>query len=171
MVAYSFQRHFVPAILAGTKCQTIRMPRRGRARHARVGDQVQLYTGMRTHACRKIGTARCVARGAVIIRLRPTPAVLVFGGRDADEIKAMIARGDRLPSGKECAVLTGETLDAFAVRDGFCLVEDFARFWMTRCRDLATPDRVAVAELIGWTAFVAAAARPDIDPLGPLEAG
>ena len=51
MVAYSFKRLFVPAIEAGTKRQTIRGPRK---RHARVGEPVQLYQGMRTSHCRRI---------------------------------------------------------------------------------------------------------------------
>ena len=52
MVAYSFKSMFVPAIEAGIKCQTVRADRR---RHARKGEPIQLYTGMRTKQCRKIG--------------------------------------------------------------------------------------------------------------------
>ncbi len=51
MVAYSFDRRFVPAIVSGAKRQTIRAHR---ARHARPGETLQLYTGMRTRQCRKI---------------------------------------------------------------------------------------------------------------------
>ncbi|MEJ0016825.1 MAG: ASCH domain-containing protein [Acetobacteraceae bacterium] len=45
MVAYSFKRDFAAPILAGIKRQTIRADRR---RHARPGEVLQLYTGMRT---------------------------------------------------------------------------------------------------------------------------
>jgi hypothetical protein len=45
VVAYSFRQQFRPPILAGTKRQTIRADRK---RHARPGEQLQLYTGMRT---------------------------------------------------------------------------------------------------------------------------
>ena len=58
MVAYSFKRQFADKVEAGTKRQTIRAPR---TRHARPGETVQLYTGMRTKACRKLGEAECVA--------------------------------------------------------------------------------------------------------------
>lgn len=56
MVAYSFQPRFVAPILLGIKQQTIRGDRK---RHARPGDQLQLFTGMRTRQCRRIGTATC----------------------------------------------------------------------------------------------------------------
>lgn len=58
MVAYSFQTRFVRPILAGTKCQTIRGHRK---RHARPGEGMQLYTGMRTRQCRLITRAECVS--------------------------------------------------------------------------------------------------------------
>lgn len=51
MVAYSFQREFVPLIVSGHKSQTVRRHRR---RHARPGEAMQLFTGMRTSHCRKI---------------------------------------------------------------------------------------------------------------------
>jgi hypothetical protein len=51
MVAYSFDKRFVPQIENGFKRQTIRAHRR---RHARPGEALQLYTGMRTKHCRKI---------------------------------------------------------------------------------------------------------------------
>lgn len=51
MVAYSFHRRFVPLIQSGIKRHTIRPHRK---RHARPGEAVQLYTGMRTKACQKI---------------------------------------------------------------------------------------------------------------------
>lgn len=52
MAAYNFQTRFVGPIQRGTKTQTIR--RIGKRRHARAGEMVQLYTGMRTKQCRKI---------------------------------------------------------------------------------------------------------------------
>lgn len=54
MVAINFQPEFVGLILAGAKTQTIRRSARFKA-----GDELQLYTGQRTKACRKIGTATC----------------------------------------------------------------------------------------------------------------
>lgn len=51
MVAYSFKRFFEPQIATGFKRQTVRGQR---PRHARPGEAVQLYVGMRTRFCRKI---------------------------------------------------------------------------------------------------------------------
>lgn len=51
MVAYSFQPIFAPVIVSGEKGQTIRAPRK---RHARAGEALQLYSGMRTRHCVKI---------------------------------------------------------------------------------------------------------------------
>ena len=51
MVAYSFKARFVPLIREGLKTQTIRAQR---SRHARPGELIQLFSGMRTHLCEKI---------------------------------------------------------------------------------------------------------------------
>jgi uncharacterized protein YqfB (UPF0267 family) len=51
MVAYSFNKQFVDAIRSGRKHPTIRANRK---RHARPGEMLQLYTGMRTRTCTKI---------------------------------------------------------------------------------------------------------------------
>ncbi|RCW84867.1 hypothetical protein [Paracoccus lutimaris] len=53
MVAYNFQTRFADAVASGQKCQTIRAQRKD-GRHAQPGDRLQLYTGMRTKACRKL---------------------------------------------------------------------------------------------------------------------
>lgn len=49
MVAFNFQAQFADAIASGEKRQTIREKKRGN-----IGDRVQLYTGQRTKACRKL---------------------------------------------------------------------------------------------------------------------
>jgi hypothetical protein len=67
MVAYNFQKRFVDPIRVGLsmipltfdcppKRQTIRA---ARAHHAKPGDLLQLYCGMRTKKCFLIGRARC----------------------------------------------------------------------------------------------------------------
>src|SRR5665213_102220 len=49
MVAFSFKKRFADLVASGAKCQTIRQTAR-----AKKGDRIQLYTGMRTRACRKL---------------------------------------------------------------------------------------------------------------------
>ena len=57
MVAYNFQKQFADVVERGEKTQTIRAPRKNG--HAKVGDNLQLYYGMRTKQCRKLRDAVC----------------------------------------------------------------------------------------------------------------
>ena len=58
MVAYNFQPEFIEPILSGRKTSTIRP--NGKRRHARPGELVQLYTGMRTPDCVRLLEAPCL---------------------------------------------------------------------------------------------------------------
>lgn len=62
MVAINFKPQWVPLILDGVKRQTIRKTARCKA-----GDELQLYTGQRTKACRLIGTAVCQHVESIVI--------------------------------------------------------------------------------------------------------
>lgn len=55
MVAYNFKKQFADDVETGRKRQTIRV---GEPR-CKVGDALQLYTGQRTKACRKLRDAVC----------------------------------------------------------------------------------------------------------------
>jgi len=120
MVAYSFRARFVEPILAGRKRQTIRAL--GRRRHAQPGELLQLYTGMRTKACRLIGRAPCLE--AVAVELR-------FGGGAAPD--AIAAGPAYIPD-----------LDAFARRDGFADWGEMRDFWR-----LAHPQAFAAGAFAG----------------------
>ncbi|MEO1000401.1 MAG: hypothetical protein AAFW69_07335 [Pseudomonadota bacterium] len=105
MVAYNFKPRFVEMIEDGRKRQTIRAHRR---RHARPGEPLQLYVGMRTAHCRKIiADPRCI----------DVQDVRIWVPRHAEP--AAVSSGGRL------AYVTPE----FARADGFTDVEDFTRFW------------------------------------------
>lgn len=99
MVAYSFKARFAAPILAGTKRRTIRADRK---RHARVGEQVQLYRGMRTRQCIRLGTGQCVYVGPVLLDF--TAGIIEAHG-------GMVDRND------------------FAINDGFASWEDMRLFW------------------------------------------
>lgn len=62
MTAINFSRVFAPAVRRGDKRRTIRRSRKGD-----VGGKLQLYTGMRTKSCRKLGDAICTAITRVTI--------------------------------------------------------------------------------------------------------
>jgi len=123
MVAYSFRPRFVPPILDGTKDQTIRAPRI--RRHARPGEALQLYTGMRTRACRLIRRTICLAA---------MPCRLDWGGQIHFDVD-----GERMAPAE---------MDAFARRDGFADVDDMGRFWRAEHPDVV--DFLGVA--IRWPA-------------------
>ena len=106
MVAYSFRTRFVAPILAGAKRQTIRAARK---RHARPGDELQHYTGMRTKHCKLIGVATCAD-------VRP---ITILFDDDRDDLEGVITKG---------WMLSGD-LDEFARLDGFSSWADLKAFW------------------------------------------
>jgi hypothetical protein len=105
MVAYSFQRRFAEPILDGRKGGTIRPDRR---RHARPGEELQLYTGMRTKHCRLIARKRCLAVAPITLDFRYRSVVLPA------------SRG---------LIHSAIDLDAFARFDGFHCFDEMAEFW------------------------------------------
>lgn len=115
MVAFNFQPQFVAAIQSGEKTQTIR-----RSARANVGDRLQLYTGMRTKACRKIITPDPVCILTNYIALRPDG--ITFGDANL------------FPSA-----------DEFARQDGFRDYDDMHR-WFTERYD----DAYFVGRLTRW---------------------
>lgn len=111
MVAYSFKAQFAEPILAGTKGGTIRADRR---RHARPGEELQLYTGMRTQHCRLIARKTCVA-------VEPVTLVLF-----ADIVMEMAIFPER-----KTALADRDELNAFARFDGFASIDEMRAFWRT----------------------------------------
>ncbi|MFO0729377.1 MAG: MT-A70 family methyltransferase [Nitrospiraceae bacterium] len=129
MVAYSFKSRFLPPIARGLKRQTIRAPR---SRHARPGERLQLYAGMRTRHCYKIipdpvclevcdielhvGAAiiddiGLVARiGRPQARLTDVPNVIIAPGREhsrkPDDMRAICERLS--PHGPRCELFARE---------------------------------------------------------------
>jgi len=59
MPAFNFKEQFAPDVESGKKRGTIRAFRNDGKPHAKVGDTLMLYTGMRTKACRKLRDATC----------------------------------------------------------------------------------------------------------------
>lgn len=133
MVAYSFNLRFEMAIREGWKTQTIRA---GRKRHARPGEMLQLFCGMRTANCRKIvADVRC---------LDVTPLRIDF---DASGLIIAIQNDRALVP----------DLEAFAISDGFTGIDDMSVFWGRAHGLMNRFDGV----LIDWAAPVE---RPDFAP-------
>jgi hypothetical protein len=65
VVAYSFKPQFEAALRSGDKAQTIRAL--GKRRHARPGEMLQIYLGMRTANCRLLFQSECVEVVPIIL--------------------------------------------------------------------------------------------------------
>ncbi|MFW5497739.1 MULTISPECIES: hypothetical protein [unclassified Maridesulfovibrio] len=107
MVAYSFKLQFAEDVESGKKKQTIRADRK---RHARPGEAVQLYTGMRTKKCRKL--------------VDPDPICTAV--RDI-EIASIYDFADVRVAGVN--LVGAERLTAFALADGFDSIDEFVAFF------------------------------------------
>ena len=135
MVAYSYKKRFVNPIRVGLgivpvtpkiiddpdapmgyrigpeirpKRQTIRADRK---RHARVGEEIQHYCGMRTKHCFLIGRARCVSVLPVVLHFIAWGSAIVGSGKVAENC------------------YYDERLHLFAQADGFDRWEDMKAFW------------------------------------------
>lgn len=121
MVAYSFKARFVEPIETRRKRHTIRADRK---RHARAGEQLQLYYAQRTIHCRLIALETCRFVLAVSI-----------------DWNAMRIEMDGLAEIRKAA-----ELDKFARDDGFTDIDDMREFWDAEHPGL---DRFA-GKLISW---------------------
>lgn len=102
MSSLSFNKKFVPAILNGSKTQTIR---RFRKRPIKIGERLYLFTGMRTKQCERIGQAICTHRYVVKIN------------RKGIDYGSNVVRDPAI-------------LDALAKMDGFNNWDDMRRWWI-----------------------------------------
>lgn len=111
MVAYNFKSAFIDQIYARTKRQTVR--HQGGKRHARPGEPVQLYRGLRTkHARKIIPDPICTRVAQIVIPVAPHFENCV-GGIEIDGIP-----------------LTDQEMADFAWADGFASLRLFGRFWL-----------------------------------------
>jgi len=103
MVAFNFKAQFADDVESGKKRQTIRQKCR-----CRIGDALQLYTGMRTKNCRKLRDAACLDVVSVIIGDDPFGRLrVIVGGRE----------------------IRGGRLDQFVKADGFARRMDLRDFF------------------------------------------
>lgn len=108
MVAYSFRPIFQMPILTGRKRHTMRDERRGRSRHARVGEELSLWQSLRAGGP-LLGRSRCVFVMPVRMDLRP--------GRYQVRV------------GESACISAPAALDVFAGEDGFASWAELVAFW------------------------------------------
>ena len=99
MVAYNFKKQFADAIQSAQKRQTVRAIRKNG--HARIGEKLQLYTGLRTKACRKLidNDPICTSVDEVEIHIKTTAEIekIIVGNKE----------------------LNNQEIEEFAAADGF----------------------------------------------------
>lgn len=130
MVAYSCKKRFVNPIRVGLGIQVHHEPgdahvyvpkrqtiRADRKRHARPGEELQLYCGMRTKGCFLIGRARCTEVRSIVLTFGKLSGVSIGGLTNHD--------GSR----ERETHYAGGGLDEFATKDGFQNWLDMVRFW------------------------------------------
>ncbi|HEY8136236.1 MAG TPA: ASCH domain-containing protein [Methylocystis sp.] len=145
MVAYSFQKRFAEPILSGQKLHTIRADRK---RHARPGEALQLYTGMRTRHCRLIARETCAAVLDVALDLHNERAVVGVGYPCEPRPTGTVAF-------KEGGSIHGiwltkrSGLGVLAVKDGFASWDEMRQFWIDT-HGMLDEGAVFVGKLIGW---------------------
>jgi hypothetical protein len=130
MVAYSFKDRFGALIENGTKTHTFRVVTPGR-RHAKVGDELQLYTGMRTKACRLRKRTECVSSDHCLIEWTKSRA---------------LAHGDLWNVAIYLGGRSVKDVDRWIVADGFVNAADFRAYW-----EAAHPGIMSMQGIcIGW---------------------
>lgn len=122
MTAYNFMKEFAPKVEDGSKPHTVRA--NGKRRHAQAGEMLQLYTGMRSPACRLLKQVTCIGSWPChlpVCRIAG-PKTWSINGKALDE----------------------KTMEDFAVADGFDSLERMAR-WL-----LETHGEDFTGTLIAW---------------------
>lgn len=159
MVAYNFQKRFVPHIqaglepgpwLPGMKRHTLRLPRSGRSRHARPEEALQLYTDQRSKRAWKIGNAVCRLQMPVMLvwdcgELSITRREGAVPRSSIMRLAPIVRRILEAPIGKH---FVGDDMDEFARTDGFGEREEMAAFFEVPAEDEAS--RIELV-LIGWS--------------------
>jgi hypothetical protein len=114
MVAYNFQPMFELPIVALAKLGTIR--KAGTRRHARPGEKLQLYTGMRTRSCRLMATATCSANDRIRISFEHYVIVI---GQHPNAVRLVVIDDAHM-----------HLVDNFARADGFGDFAEMKAFWL-----------------------------------------
>ena len=102
MPVLNFKKQFADSVENGIKRQSIRPVRKNAIN---VGDNIYLYTGQRTKACRFLGTAKCTETFSIAIKQEKSKLPIVI-----------IANST-------------ESIEDIAKKDGFNSVEDFLAFF------------------------------------------
>ncbi len=140
MTAYNFRPAFAPLIASGAKLLTLRRDRTPPARHARVGETIGLWIGMRTPQATLITRAECMLR-----------CTLTFDAGGVREIAELRESGSfSIPHEKLLTVIHSASENAIAKLDGF---RSWAEAWAWHDQNRSAGERLAqtlTRELVAW---------------------
>lgn len=138
MIPYGFKQQFAPAVARGRKRLTLRRPRVAPARHADVGEEIGLWTALRTKQARQLGVGIVTLRASLTLSEAGLGRVQGdFAGVPADHIELLET------------LLAGDA-DRLARLDGFKSWR-FAWGWHSmHRRDEEAPLSALPRELIAW---------------------
>lgn len=114
MPALNFIKQFAPDVESGKKRCTIR--RAGKRLPPKIGDQLSLYTGMRTSNCRLLRKEKCTEVTPVMLHIKngnPEMCLGVILGTEKCWIEVVAAEVKRLAS-----------------EDGFASIDDFFSYFL-----------------------------------------
>lgn len=115
MPALNFVKRFAPDVESGKKRSTIR--RAGKRLPPKVGDQLSLYTGMRTKYCRLLRKETCIDVNPIFISLKKGKPVLAIGVIVGTE---------------KCWIEVSATeVKEMAIEDGFKSKEEFFDYFLS----------------------------------------
>lgn len=160
MPLINFKKQFATAVAMGSKCQTIR---KTRIIPIKAGDNLHLYSGLRTKEREKLLVAKCKSVQNISIEVdelkleRPDKDVLKGTNLTGTAVSGMLKTGEASSFGKDTerylvrVTLDGKTLSKKAISklakaDGFENELEFAKFFKT------PPDELEYfkGQLIKW---------------------
>jgi len=116
-----FKKQFAPKILDGSKKFTIRNPRK---REPKIGEQLHMYTGLRTKHTEKI-TSEHSLKGIQLVD------IFIENKHTEDNIRLNYSIEVRLGITVDGRPLREEEYLPFCIADGFETVSDFQRYWLS----------------------------------------
>lgn len=147
MPAFSYKERFIPLILDGSKCQTIR---KRRTHPPKAGDTLYHYFGLRTKHCRKLGESICCEVKTIYIK--KNGVIIIFQERLTDRDAELLINGKLNKMGIK---LSNHDANILAFDDGFRM-DSISRLDKLKCIDLMirwwkqTHSLPFIGDLIKW---------------------
>jgi len=142
-----FKKQFVTKILDGSKKFTIRNVRKV---EPKIGDQLHMYTGLRTKYCEKISsehTLKGIQLVDIFIQRRANPTIITDSAIKLQQYYTIDIKVDNW-------ILTDSEILNFVISDGFESEIQFADYWIKEAGEVTKQFREGVKEPIMILSYV-----------------